>query len=557
MKQSLLSTTALSCASLAAAREYCPPAGIPLLPLPDLSIAPRFDPEPLKAALDRLNSEAILFNTSSTSYSVTITTTEDTVFDYHWTAPNVNTTVGVSEVNGDTIYRIFSVTKLFTVLSALLQEGLDMDDLVSKYVPQLEGSKNFENTTLRMLASHLSGAPRDGYAFDTSLRGPPDLLQGKFGLPVNTTVPEGFPTCNSIEFGLCATRAEFLEGALISNYLWPVGRTPAYSNYAFVILGYAIESFTGKSLRDVIADSIAGPLGLSSATGLDSQDASLMVIPGEVDHLGTQDIGEMNGTAGMFSTPNDLARFVRGLLNNELLSSTDMAKWLKPASFTSSSKGEAVGMPWTVLRPTSLGLDSGERPVDIYTIPGGSGYYNAYAAIIPEYQLGYTVNVAGVGDDPALRALLDHLVRYSVPHFDTVGREQVRKNYAGRYGNDESAIELVVDDGPGLKVQSWTTGGKAVSDAWVEFFGSAALDAVDADVRIYPIGADNRWRVAFQGISDMNSTGIFEDACYTWFGYGAWLHGGLLVDEIVITLDEDGAATEVSVPGLRQNLARS
>ncbi|KAI5368930.1 hypothetical protein J4E82_010281 [Alternaria postmessia] len=477
----------------------------------DFGTQPSTEQRDRKAALDRLNSEANLFNTSSTSYSVSITTTEDTVFEYHWTAPDVNTTVGVSEVNGDTVYRIFSVTKLFTVLSALLQEGLDIDDLVSKHVPQLEGSKNFENTTLRMLASHLSGAPRD----------------------------------------------EFLEGALISNYVWPVGRTPAYSNYAFVILGYAIESFTGKSLRDVIADSITGPLGLSSATGLDSQDASLMVIPGEVDHFGTQDIGEWNGTAGMFSTPKDLARFVRGLLNNELLSSTDMAKWLKPASFTSSSKGEAVGMPWTVLRPTSLGLDSGERPVDIYTMPGGQGYYNAYAAIIPEYQLGYTVNVAGVGDDPALRALLDHLVRYSVPHFDTVGREQVAENYAGRYGSGESAIELVVDDGPGLKVKSWTTGGKAVSDAWVEFFGSAALNAVDADVRIYPIGADNRWRVAFRGISDMNSTGIFEDACYTWFSHGAWLYAGLSVDEMVISLGENGTATMVSVPGLRQNLARS
>jgi CubicO group peptidase (beta-lactamase class C family) len=89
--------------------------------------------------------------------------------------------------------------------------------------------------------------------------------------------------------------SEFLEGALFTNYLWPVDRTPAYSNYAFIILGYAIESFTGKSLRDVIADGIAAPLGLSSATGLDSQDPSMMVIPGEVDHLGTQDIGEMNG----------------------------------------------------------------------------------------------------------------------------------------------------------------------------------------------------------------------------------------------------------------------
>jgi CubicO group peptidase (beta-lactamase class C family) len=51
---------------------------------------------------------------------------------------------------------------MFTVLSALLQEGLDLDDYIWKWVPELEGSPNFENTTLRMLASHLGGAPRDG-----------------------------------------------------------------------------------------------------------------------------------------------------------------------------------------------------------------------------------------------------------------------------------------------------------------------------------------------------------------------------------------------------------
>jgi CubicO group peptidase (beta-lactamase class C family) len=162
MKQHLSLALTWGYMSLVRAVEYCPPASVPLLPLPDLSIAPTFDTAPLTAALDQLNKDAILFNTSSTSYSVSITTAEETIFQYHWTAPNTNATVGVSEVNGDTVYRIFSVTKLFTVLSALLQEGLDLDDFVWQHVPQLEGSENFENTTLRMLASHLSGAPRDG-----------------------------------------------------------------------------------------------------------------------------------------------------------------------------------------------------------------------------------------------------------------------------------------------------------------------------------------------------------------------------------------------------------
>jgi CubicO group peptidase (beta-lactamase class C family) len=162
MKKHMFSTAVLGCAVLVTGTQYCPPAGIPLLPHPDLVAAPAFDTEPLKNVLDRLVSESTAFNTSSTSFSVTITTTEDTVFEYHWTAPNVNTTFGLSKVDGDTIYRIFSVTKAFTVLSALLQEGLNLDDHIGKYVPQLAASRNFENTTLRMLASHISGAPRDG-----------------------------------------------------------------------------------------------------------------------------------------------------------------------------------------------------------------------------------------------------------------------------------------------------------------------------------------------------------------------------------------------------------
>jgi hypothetical protein len=260
----------------------------------------------------------------------------------------------------------------------------------------------------------------------------------------------------------------------------------------------------------------------------------------------------------MYATPNDLSRFLRGLLNNELLSSTDLATWLKPTSFSPTSKNEAIGMPWTIRTPTNvLSPESGGRPVEIFLMPGGQGYYNGYVGVIPEYQLGYSVNVAGVGDDPALRALMDYIVRYSVPHYDSVRREQAKANYAGRYGSGGSALELVVDDGPGLKVETWTTGGKAVKDAWVEFFGSDAQNAIDAEVRIYPVGAANRWRAAFKSISETDSTGtIFEDACYTWFTAGAWLYGGLNVDEIDFTIGEDGKATEATVPGLRQNMAR-
>jgi len=81
----------------------------------------------------------------------------------------------VKEVNGDTIYRIASVSKLFTVFSLLVQEGLNLDDFVWQHVPELTDIDNFREITLRMLASHLSGIARDGRWWPNSLEKPWEL----------------------------------------------------------------------------------------------------------------------------------------------------------------------------------------------------------------------------------------------------------------------------------------------------------------------------------------------------------------------------------------------
>lgn len=140
---------------------YCPPTG-PVLPPPVLSKPASFDVGPLTDALTQLvNDPDAPFDTSINSFSLTVTTLEDDIFQFHHTAEK-KSDAGVSVVDGDTIYRIASVTKLFTTLSLLLQEGLDIDDFVWQHVPELAGLNQFEDITLRMLASHLSGVIRDG-----------------------------------------------------------------------------------------------------------------------------------------------------------------------------------------------------------------------------------------------------------------------------------------------------------------------------------------------------------------------------------------------------------
>lgn len=161
MKQNTFTVLTLAILPLITSLEYCPPTG-PVLPPPVLPRADGFDVGPLRDTLTELvNDPDAPFDTTVNSFSLTVTTLEDDIFQFHHTAEKISN-IGVPTVNGDTIYRIASVTKLFTVLSLLLQEGLDIDGFVWQHIPELAGLNNFQDITLRMLASHLSAVTRDG-----------------------------------------------------------------------------------------------------------------------------------------------------------------------------------------------------------------------------------------------------------------------------------------------------------------------------------------------------------------------------------------------------------
>lgn len=263
-------------------------------------------------------------------------------------------------------------------------------------------------------------------------------------------------------------------------------------------------------------------------------------------------------TGGLFTTPNDLSRFLRGIMNHELLNRAQTAAWLKPAAFTASPTG-ATGMPWAILRPTNLKRASGTRPLEIYTMLGGIPNYGAYVGIIPEYQIGITVNYAGPGDDPLSRTVLDLAVQHVIPVLDDLARTQAAQKYVGSYstGDDDNGSSLVLslDDGPGLKIEEWTSEGVPVSEAWLALFGGS-IGMVDVDMRIYPVGEDERWQVGFQGIPDRDVPGIFKTSCDGWFAFNAFRYAGLPADVVHFVIDDNDMAVEVEVPGMRQNLTR-
>jgi hypothetical protein len=138
----------------------CSPGG-PVLPTP--SNIESLDLTNLKTILDGLSSGHLgsKLNASTTSISISIASVNSSFFFfYHYTAP-VRNESGVSVVDSNTIFRVASVTKVFTVLAVLLENKMKMEDLISKFVPELNDPK-WAEITVGMLTSQLSGAPRDG-----------------------------------------------------------------------------------------------------------------------------------------------------------------------------------------------------------------------------------------------------------------------------------------------------------------------------------------------------------------------------------------------------------
>jgi CubicO group peptidase (beta-lactamase class C family) len=101
---------------------------------------------------------------SNDTYSIQIFSTSDNgvpLLDFHHRGTSL---VGNDTLNGDSIYRIASVTKVLTVYLLLLAEAGDgiLSDLVVKYLPELKGKGVWDEITVGDLAGYMSGIVGDG-----------------------------------------------------------------------------------------------------------------------------------------------------------------------------------------------------------------------------------------------------------------------------------------------------------------------------------------------------------------------------------------------------------
>jgi CubicO group peptidase (beta-lactamase class C family) len=150
----------------------CPPLGA-VLPPPKL---PSADPnvQALASQTDYLQDLIGQNFGNATGVSVAIGSVfeDEPLLDVSYT-PLVYNTTGTHTVDGDTVFRIGSVSKVFTVMGLLLLgDKISMADPITKYVPELtrlkgETDKNavtavdWDCVSLDALASQIAGIPYD------------------------------------------------------------------------------------------------------------------------------------------------------------------------------------------------------------------------------------------------------------------------------------------------------------------------------------------------------------------------------------------------------------
>jgi hypothetical protein len=128
-------------------------------------------------AWDLNNSSSIRSNTTSYSIEVFSTSEENpTIFSWHHTAASLaaaTNTSGVKKAGPDAVYRLGSLTKVFTVYTWLVQDGdVKWNEPITKYIPELAAAADrakedpvanvpWDEVTIGSLAGQLSGAIRD------------------------------------------------------------------------------------------------------------------------------------------------------------------------------------------------------------------------------------------------------------------------------------------------------------------------------------------------------------------------------------------------------------
>ncbi|HOW96702.1 MAG TPA: serine hydrolase domain-containing protein [Kiritimatiellia bacterium] len=284
-------------------------------------------------------------------------------------------------VTTDTVFRIGSVSKVFTTTAALQYRDrgkLGLDDSITNYLPGLRlldrgGFPGTDAVTVRDLLDHHSGLPGD-------------LLNSSM-----TTEPFG-------------GRFAWLTNYLAGTYpVYPPRLVNSYCNSGFVLMEGVVEAADGSGtpFTDLMSSNLFEPLGMDASSILkDKPDiTNHLARPYVNEQVMPEEFINIHGTGGMYSRPVDLAQYIRMILaggvapdGTRILETNSVAEMLTPQATNAPLEPfvwETVGLGWDTVRSPELSYAG-----DLAWKNGITTVYRANMAVLPNRDLGFAITVS-------------------------------------------------------------------------------------------------------------------------------------------------------------------
>jgi len=371
----------------------------------------------------------------------------------------------------------------------------------------------------------------------------------------------------SSEFLVINSLVEFFNGLLQAYPQYAPFTTPAYTNTGYQILAYALEAIKGKSFESIMQDQVLTPLGLKH-TYLSKAPASEGIIPGKREDAGWDfQLGDENPAGNLYSSVADISALGRAILKSTLTPASLTRRWLKPAAL-SSEPNAGVGSPWGVRR-IRLPIANGKRMVDSFNKAGRIGYYSSLMTLIPDYNIGFSILIAGPNIPGNTNFnLADILGPQLLPALEAAGREEAAAKLGGRYVDTKTNSSLTLTtqpDRPGLGIENWISNGTDMQ--LISVVLAAGYQPVAPSIRLYPTGLETRRangtkKVAFKAVyEDLNvpakPDSMFSTDCGTWVSFTSVTYGTHALDQWIVEEDKDGRVVSLECLALRTPMAKA
>jgi CubicO group peptidase (beta-lactamase class C family) len=369
-------------------------------------------------------------------------------------------------LDGDTIFEIGSVTKVFTSLllaDAVERKDLALADPVASLLPaSVKVPSRGRAIGLEDLAMHTSGLPRLPTNMD----------------PKNPENPYADYTP--------ARLYDFLSGYELTR---DVGARYEYSNLGAGLLGQALARRAGSSYEAMVKQRITGPLGMPSTVIFLTPELKTRLARGHTPTLQPApnwDIDALAGAGALRSSANDMLTFLSAFLGYTKSPLAPAMAAMTARRLPTGTGPMEIALGWHIF----TGAKSATGGVVWHN--GGTGGYRSFVGYNPTTRVGVVALANAsttVGTDDIGRHLLDPatpllpadspMLKPPVQRTATTIEPSILPRYVGRYQFAPSVFLTVTRDGNRLFAQLT---GQAAYEVFPESPTRFFLKVVDAQL---------------------------------------------------------------------------